>query len=76
MTSYTRTVYPYSWTFGPSDMEILRDAWNHEVWVSNKRYGPPINIDPEILVVDEQNGTARHIGLDHTARFLHAVPLP
>jgi hypothetical protein len=57
-------------------MEVLRDAWNHEVWVSNIGYPPPIDIDPEILVVDELNGSSRHIPLDHTAKFLHAVPLP
>jgi hypothetical protein len=76
MQTYTWTQTPHFWNFGPSDMEVLRDVWDHEVWVANKGYGPPIDIAPEILVVDELHGTTRHIALDHTAEVLHAVPLP
>lgn len=70
------TGYPHSWLFGPSDAEVVRDGWNHELWVSNLGFGPPISIAPEILVVDELHGTVRHIPLQRTARVLHAVPLP
>lgn len=74
--SLTWTVLPYFWNFGPSDLEILGDAWNHEVWVSNRGVPPPVGIAPEILVLDELNGSTQHIPLGRTATFLHAVPLP
>ncbi|MFN0008237.1 MAG: hypothetical protein ACKVXR_10040 [Planctomycetota bacterium] len=72
--AWTQT--PHFWIFGHNDAEVLRDALNHEVWVSNTGFGPPINIDPEILVLDELHGTTRRIALDRTVEVLHAVPLP
>ena len=70
------TQYPVGWLYGPSDAAVLRDAWNHELWVSNVGVGPPVNLAPEILVVDEVLGTMRHIPLGKTVEVLHAVPLP
>jgi hypothetical protein len=76
VATHAWTPYPHAWYFGPSDAELVADAWNHALWVANVGMGPPVNLAPEILVVDELLGTARHIPLDRTASVLHAVPLP
>jgi len=76
LETLTWAATPHNWFFGPKDAELIHDAWNHELWVSNVGYGPPVNIAPEILVLDEIQGTTRHIALAHTAEVLHAVPLP
>ncbi len=76
VSTHAWTTYPYAWTYGPSDAEVVRDAWNHELWVSNVGVGPPVGILPEILIVDVLHGTSRTIPLDVTAAALQAVPLP
>jgi hypothetical protein len=74
-STHAWTQYPFGWGYGPSDAEVLRDAWNHELWVSNIGY-PQMNIEPEILIVDELHSSSRHIALQHTAEVMRAVPLP
>ena len=70
----TWTVTPHAWLSGRNDAEVLRDVWNHEVWVSNeKQLG---TLRPGILIVDEEQGTSRHVPFDHFPGMLHAVPLP
>jgi hypothetical protein len=74
LETMTWTVTPYSWLSGRNDAEVLRDAWNHEVWISNERQLGWLPAG--IRVVDELHGTSRHIRLDRAPEVLHAVPLP
>lgn len=59
--------------FRPVDMEVLRDPWNHELWITQRLPGFS---PPGIRILDELHGTERHIALNPVPEVLHAVPLP
>jgi hypothetical protein len=68
--------YPYIVSFDqPAAAELLRDAWNHELWIANTP-NVYLRVRPEISVVDELQSTTRHIRLDRPALGLFGVPMP
>lgn len=59
--------------FRPVDIEVLRDLWNHELWITQRLPGL---VPPGIRILDELHGVERHIAVNPVPEVLHAVPLP
>jgi hypothetical protein len=76
VATHAWTQYSYGGYYPPADTEVLRDAWNHELWMAIRKHVPPVNIDAEIVVIDALDASAVHIPLQHSPEVLHAVPLP
>ncbi len=70
------TTYPRSWLFGPSAVASVAGGLAHKVFVSAPGADPPINIAPELLIIDLSAGTEQGIQIGWEPESLRVVGTP
>jgi hypothetical protein len=71
MGTHAWTQYPHTWAFvGPRDMEIVHDALVDKIYLANRGFGPPMNIAPELFVIDRAHASEGHVLLANSPEVL------